>query len=93
FRGDTPNLRKVVICVLSQTTTSSGYECNWSTFALIHTMVRNRLSYRRLEKLVHVHYNMWLRSRCVELGKEIEETEIDPIDLQFYNKDSESMLK
>ncbi|RZS09853.1 hypothetical protein BHM03_00040985 [Ensete ventricosum] len=45
FGGDAPHLRKVVIRVLSQTT-SSDCERNWSTFALIHTKVRNRLSYR-----------------------------------------------
>ncbi|RWW79171.1 hypothetical protein BHE74_00012570 [Ensete ventricosum] len=93
FGGDAPHLRKVAIRVLSQTTTSIGCERNWSTFALIHKKVRNRLSYRRLEKLVYVHYNLWLRLRCVELDKEPEEPYIEPIDLQFYNKDSESMLE
>ncbi|XP_064939513.1 uncharacterized protein LOC135593424 [Musa acuminata AAA Group] len=92
FGGDAPHLRKVAVRVLSQTTTSSGCECNWSTFALIHTKVRNRLSYRRLEKLVYVHYNMRLKLRCAELDKEPEEPDIDPIDLQFYNEDSEPML-
>ncbi|RWW38029.1 hypothetical protein BHE74_00056771 [Ensete ventricosum] len=83
FGGDAPYLRKVVIRVLSQTKTSSGYERNWSTFALIHTKVHNRLSYRLLEKLVYVHYNIRLKLQCVELDKETEEPEIDPIDLQF----------
>ena len=92
FGGDAPHLRKVAVRVLSQTTTSSGCERNWSTFALIHTKVRNRLSYRRLEKLVYVHYNMRLKLRCAELDKEPEEPDIDPIDLQFYNEDSEPML-
>nr|XP_018686484.1 PREDICTED: uncharacterized protein LOC103994246 [Musa acuminata subsp. malaccensis]XP_018686485.1 PREDICTED: uncharacterized protein LOC103994246 [Musa acuminata subsp. malaccensis]XP_018686486.1 PREDICTED: uncharacterized protein LOC103994246 [Musa acuminata subsp. malaccensis]XP_018686487.1 PREDICTED: uncharacterized protein LOC103994246 [Musa acuminata subsp. malaccensis] len=93
FGGDAPNLRKVAIRVLSQTTTSSGCERNWSTFALIHTKVRNRLSYRRFEKLVYVYYNMQLRLQCAELDKEPKETEIDPIDFQFYNEDSEPMLE
>ena len=92
FGGDAPHLRKVAVRILSQTTTSSGCERNWSTFALIHTKVRNRLSYRRLEKLVYVHYNMRLKLRCAELDKEPEEPDIDPIDLQFYNEDSEPML-
>ena len=83
FGGDAPHLRKVVVRILSQTTTSNGCERNWSTFTLIHTKVRNRLSYRRLEKLVYVHYNMRLRLRCAELDKELEELDIDPIDLQF----------
>ncbi|RRT31713.1 hypothetical protein B296_00058577 [Ensete ventricosum] len=94
FGGDAPHLRKVVIPVLSQTTTSSGCERNWSTFILIHTKVRNRLSYKRLEKLVYVYYNMWLKLRCAELDKnELEELDVEPIDLQLYNEDSEAMLE
>ncbi|RRT31597.1 hypothetical protein B296_00059020 [Ensete ventricosum] len=89
FGGDAPHLRKVVIRVLSQTT-SSDCERNWSTFAMIHTKVRNRLSYRRLEKLVYVHYNMRLRLRCAELDKE---PKIEPIDVQLYNEDSKPMLE
>ncbi|RWW87707.1 hypothetical protein BHE74_00003458, partial [Ensete ventricosum] len=69
FGGDAPYLRKVVIRVLSQTTTSSGCERNWSTFVLIHTKVRNRLSYRRLEKLVYIHYYMRLKLQYAELDK------------------------
>ncbi|RZS14051.1 hypothetical protein BHM03_00045706 [Ensete ventricosum] len=72
---------------------SSGCECNWSTFTLIHMKVHNRLSYRRLEKLIYVHYNMWLKLRCAELDKEPEELDVEPIDLQLYNEDSESMLE
>ena len=92
FRGDAPHLRKVVVRVLSQMITSSGYEYNWSMFALIHTKVYNKLSYRWLEKLVYIHYNMRLRFWCVELDKELEEPDIDPIDLQFYDEDSELIL-
>ncbi|RWW16754.1 hypothetical protein GW17_00019344 [Ensete ventricosum] len=80
FKGDIPNLRKIVVHVLSQTT-SSGCERNWSTFALIHTKVRNRLSYRRLKKLVYVHYNIRLTLQYAELDKELEKTEIDLIGL------------
>jgi len=40
---------------------SSGCERNWSTFALVHTKLRNRLSYDKLHKLVFVHYNLKLR--------------------------------
>ncbi|RWW12424.1 hypothetical protein GW17_00023911 [Ensete ventricosum] len=36
---------------------------------------------------------MRLRLQCIELDKEPEEPEIDPIDLQFYNEDSEPMLE
>ncbi|RWW35731.1 hypothetical protein BHE74_00059303 [Ensete ventricosum] len=91
FGGDASHLRKVVIRVLSQTMTSSGCKHNWLTFAF--TQVLNKLSYRRLEKLIYVHYNMRLRFQCVKLEKELKELEINTIDLQFYNKDSEPMLE
>ncbi|RWW10668.1 hypothetical protein GW17_00025779, partial [Ensete ventricosum] len=72
------------------TTTSSGCKRNRST---LHTKVRNKPSYKQLEKLVYVHYNIRLRLRCVELDKETEESYINLIDLQFSNKDSEPMLE
>ena len=39
---------------------------NWSTFALVHTKLRNRLSYDKLHKLVSVHYNLKLRIQQYE---------------------------
>ena len=45
---------------------SSGCERNWSTFALVHTKLRNRLSYDKLHKLVSVHYNLKLRIQQYE---------------------------
>ncbi|RVX00136.1 hypothetical protein CK203_026604 [Vitis vinifera] len=42
YENQTPTLRKLVIKVLSQTVSSSAYERNWSTFALIHTKQRNQ---------------------------------------------------
>ncbi|MQL98308.1 hypothetical protein Taro_031013 [Colocasia esculenta] len=41
FGHTAPTLRKVAVKILSQTSSSSGCERNWSTFALIHTKVRN----------------------------------------------------
>ncbi|MQL76561.1 hypothetical protein Taro_008954 [Colocasia esculenta] len=55
FGHTVPTLRKVAVKILSQTSSSSGCERNWSTFALIHTKVRNRLSYRRLDNLVYMY--------------------------------------
>ena len=51
-----PNLRNIAVNVLSQTTTTSGCERNWSTFNLIHIKRRNRLRIARLNDLVFVHY-------------------------------------
>ncbi|MQM00044.1 hypothetical protein Taro_032769 [Colocasia esculenta] len=46
------DLAYVAIRVLSQTTSTTECERNWSTFGLIHTKQRNRLKSTRLEKLV-----------------------------------------
>jgi hypothetical protein len=42
-------------------------ERKWSTFALIHTLLRNRLGYDKLHKLVYVHNNLKLRIQQQEL--------------------------
>jgi hypothetical protein len=65
FEGDTPNLQKLALQIVSQCCSSSGCECNWSTFALIHTKVRNKLSYKKLHKLVYVNYNLHICLRQV----------------------------
>ncbi|VVA40531.1 PREDICTED: LOW QUALITY PROTEIN, partial [Prunus dulcis] len=73
YGTDAPTVRKLAIKVLSQTTSSSACERNWSTFALIHTKQRNRLAHSRLEKLVYCYYNMKLQIRD-------KEAEIDHVD-------------
>ncbi|KAJ9678214.1 hypothetical protein PVL29_022952 [Vitis rotundifolia] len=66
YGNQTPTLRKLALKVLSQTVSSTAYERNWSTFALIHTKQRNRLAYPRLEQLVFCYYNMRLKLRDME---------------------------
>ncbi|TVU34001.1 hypothetical protein EJB05_15822, partial [Eragrostis curvula] len=73
FGGDTPTLRKLALRLVSQCCSSSGCERNWSTFALIHTKVRNRLSYKKLHKLVYVNYNLRIRLRQAGMWKQQDE--------------------
>jgi len=61
YGGDCSELQEVARRIVSQCMSSSGCERNWSTFALVHTKLRNRLSYDKLHKLVFVHYNLKLR--------------------------------
>jgi hypothetical protein len=61
FGSSTPALQKLAVRLLSQCVSSSGCEHNWSTFALLHTKVRNRLTHKKLNKLVYVNYNLRLR--------------------------------
>ena len=61
YGDEGPHLQKIVVKVLSQTRSSSGCERNWSTWSSIHTKLCNRLTMKKLHKLVYVHYNMRLR--------------------------------
>ncbi|ONM60411.1 hypothetical protein ZEAMMB73_Zm00001d022404 [Zea mays] len=61
FGSDTPTLQRVAKRLLSQCVSSSGCERNWSTFAFIHTKLRNKLGYLKLHELVFVNYNLRLR--------------------------------
>jgi hypothetical protein len=65
FGSSTPALQKLVVRLVSQCVSSSGCECNWSTFALLHTKVHNRLMHKKLNKLVYLNYNLRLRLKEV----------------------------
>ncbi|XP_039048882.1 uncharacterized protein LOC120189745 [Hibiscus syriacus] len=66
FRGSAPILQKLAIRLLSQTSSSSGCERNWSVFERIHTKRRNRLEHQRLNDLVYVTYNLRLKNRLLK---------------------------
>jgi len=70
-----PTLQKYDLRIVSQCVSSSGCERNWSTFALVHTKIRNKLSYDKLHKLVYVHYN--LKERIQEESGQ-QHKEVDP---------------
>ncbi|CAN1188178.1 hypothetical protein LINPERHAP2_LOCUS39165, partial [Linum perenne] len=63
FGDSAPNLQKIAIRLLSQTSTSSGCERNWSVFERIHTDRRNKLEEDKLCDLVFVNYNLKLKNR------------------------------
>ncbi|CAL5329930.1 unnamed protein product [Camellia sinensis] len=70
--------------VLNQTTSSSNCERNWSTFSLIHTKTRNRLKYKKLNKLVYVYYNMTLKIKHVtQKSQDDTEESFNPINLDY----------
>ncbi|XP_039035558.1 uncharacterized protein LOC120172051 [Hibiscus syriacus] len=66
FGGSAPILQKLAIRLLSQTSSSSGCERNWSVFERIHTKRRNRLEHQRLNDLVYVTYNLHLKNRLLK---------------------------
>ncbi|XP_049391466.1 uncharacterized protein LOC125855822 [Solanum stenotomum] len=61
-----PLLQLLAYKLLTQPTSSSCCERNWSTYSLIHNIKRNKLATSRAEDLVFVHYNLWLLSRKKE---------------------------
>ena len=87
-----PILRKVAIKVLSQTTTPSNCERNWSTFSLIHTKVRNRLTMQKLNKLVYIHYNIKLRNRQRRREFEDHPDYFCPINLNYIFSENDDVL-
>nr|XP_016514317.1 PREDICTED: uncharacterized protein LOC107831102 [Nicotiana tabacum] len=85
FGGQTPELTKFAIRVLSLTCSSSGCERNWSTFELIHTKKRNRLEHHRLNALVYVRYNTRLRERSIKRKLQ----KFDPVLVDEVDSDDE----
>ncbi|KAJ9538755.1 hypothetical protein OSB04_031488 [Centaurea solstitialis] len=63
YGSETPELAEVAKKVLSQPISSSSAERNWSTYAYIHNVKRNRLNSKRADKLVFIHSNIRLQSR------------------------------
>lgn len=75
FGSDTPDLKKFAIRILNQACSASGCERNWSMFEKIHSKKRNRLTQKRLNDLVFVHYNLRLRNKQIQ--GEIRELEFE----------------
>jgi hypothetical protein len=60
--GDNIHLSNLSTRLLSQVASSSLAERNWSTYAFIHSVKRNRLGAGKAEDLVYVHSNLRLLS-------------------------------
>ncbi|XP_028796952.1 uncharacterized protein LOC114752370 [Neltuma alba] len=83
YGSSIPELQQVAIRILSQTSSSSGCERNWSLFERIHNKRRNRLEHERLNDLVFTNYNLRLKDRNL-LNK--KKTNYDPIDYESIDK-------
>ncbi|XLS60769.1 hypothetical protein HN51_014997, partial [Arachis hypogaea] len=76
-----PNLQKMAIRLLHQTSSSSGCERNWSLFEQIHSKRRNRLERQRLSDIIYVTYNLRLQSRLHRKKKNYDPIDIESIDI------------
>lgn len=69
-------LQRLAVRILSQTSSSFGCGHTWSAFDQTLCKRRNRLSQKRLDALVYVHYNLRLKER--QLRKKPEDlTSVD----------------
>eukprot|EP00253_Pinus_taeda_P001833 PITA_01833 len=89
FGGHCPELQKFAIRILSQTCSATGCERNWSVFERIHTKKRNRLDQKRLNDLVYVQYNLWLKRNQL-LNKR---SDLDPIVLEDIDPTSDWVVE
>ncbi|KAK8952239.1 hypothetical protein KSP39_PZI004582 [Platanthera zijinensis] len=83
FGSSAPQLQKLAIRILSQTSSSSGCKRNWSVFEQIHTTRRNHLEHQRLNDLVYVRYNLNMRDRTYFKKRSydpLDYTSIDSVD-------------
>jgi hypothetical protein len=86
-----PELQRIALKVLSQTTSASNCERNWSTFSYIHTKTRNRLKYHKLQKLVFTHYNMKFKMRHNMRSQEDIESSFNPINLDYIFQEEDHL--
>ncbi|XP_073112237.1 uncharacterized protein [Elaeis guineensis] len=90
FGTSAENLRHMAVRILSQTVSASGCERNWSTFALIHSKQRNRLTQKCLDDLVYVHYNLRLRLKCIQ--EEVQLKYTDPTLDDYADEDDNPII-
>ncbi|XP_022040534.1 uncharacterized protein LOC110943081 [Helianthus annuus] len=68
FGAQTPLLQTLAFKLIGQPSSSSCAERNWSTYAFIHSLRRNRLTTSRAQDLVYIHNNLRLLSRAPNDG-------------------------
>ena len=77
FGSHVPELQKVAVRVLSQVSSASVCERNWSTFDFIHTKRRNRLECKKVRDAVFIHNNLRLTEKLENVYYEAETIEWD----------------
>nr|XP_020199817.1 uncharacterized protein LOC109785632 [Aegilops tauschii subsp. strangulata] len=76
--------------IISLCCSASGCERNWSVFAHIHTKGRNRLEYKRLNKLSYVSYNRKMEARFQNLREQGSNAKkSSPLILEEFEWDNE----
>ncbi|KAI3440220.1 uncharacterized protein J3R85_003840 [Psidium guajava] len=63
YSARAPMLQKIALKLLTQPSSSSCAERNWSTYSFVHSARRNRMTPKQAEDLVFIHSNLRLLSR------------------------------
>lgn len=71
-------LQRIAVRILSQTCSSFACEHDWSIFDQIHCKRQNRLSQKKLNDIIYVHYN--LRLRECQLRKRSRDLKLSSVD-------------
>ncbi|XP_052621227.1 uncharacterized protein LOC128127039 [Lactuca sativa] len=66
FGAQTPFLQTLAFRLLGQPSSSSCAEHNWSIYAFIHSLKRNKLTTSRAQDLVYIHNNLRILSRTLK---------------------------
>ena len=69
FATSAPELCKVAVRILSIPSSSAASERNWSAFSYIHEKKRNRLTNKRILKLVYIYSNYKLNCSQQEFSE------------------------
>ena len=76
--------------ILSQTTSASRCERNWSMFSQVHTKTQNRLTSQKFNLVVYLRYNQKLTLRSIGRRSQAQLTNsFTPIDLDNIFNDSD----
>jgi hAT family C-terminal dimerisation region len=70
YGSATPLLQEVAMKCLSQVSSASSCERNWSLYSFIHSKKRNKLDPGRAEALVFVHSNLRLLNKIKDNGRD-----------------------
>nr|KYP62175.1 hypothetical protein KK1_016700 [Cajanus cajan] len=71
-------LQRIAVRILSQTCSSFACEHDWSIYDQIHCKTQSRISQKKLNDIIYVHYN--LRLRECQLRKRSRDSKLSSVD-------------
>ena len=82
-----PLLQKLALRIISQVTSSSSCERNWSTYGNLYSLKKSRLEQSRAEAMVYVHTNLRLiyRKRGEWVKGKRNMWDVFPDDIDLHN--------